>query len=82
MVGVVGRDLLGEGIARGIFEVVADDSIGLGILDDGCDLLNVLDDDVFLREPFFILARRGFSRLISIEGIQGQGWSSINLFIM
>ena len=42
--GVVGRDLLGEGIARGIFEAVLDDdpTIGLGIL-VGCDLLGVLD---------------------------------------
>ena len=48
--GVVRCDLLGEGIARGIFEAVPvleavlDDeaTIGLGIL-DGCDLLGVLD---------------------------------------
>ena len=51
MAGVVERDLLGEGIARGIFEVVpvlkavlplADDDIGLVILDD-CGLLDVID---------------------------------------
>ena len=57
--GVVGRDLLGKGIAHGIFEavlvleavldpeVLADDvaTIGLGIL-DCCDLLSVLDNIV------------------------------------
>ena len=54
--GVIGHDLLGEGIAQGIFKavpvleavldpkVLADDvaTIGLGIL-DCCDLLGVLD---------------------------------------
>jgi len=53
MAGVVKHDLLGEGIARSIFEavldpeVLADDvaTIGLGIL-DCCDLLGVLDDVV------------------------------------
>jgi hypothetical protein len=50
-VGVVERDLLGEGIARGVFEVVldpgavGDDDIGLGIL-DGCLLFDTLDDVV------------------------------------
>ena len=44
--GVVGRDILDEGIARGIFEAVPAETdtceceIGLGIL-DGCVLLDV-----------------------------------------
>jgi hypothetical protein len=51
--GVVGPDILGEGIVRGIFEAVlavlakadtCEYEIDLGIL-NGCDLLGVLGDD-------------------------------------
>jgi hypothetical protein len=49
--GVVGRDILGEGITRGVFESVltvlaevGTCEFGLGIL-DGWDLLGVLGDD-------------------------------------
>jgi hypothetical protein len=66
MEGVVGRDLLGGGIARGFFEAVpileavAEDDNGLGIFDGGCDLLGELDGDGFLpRGPVPSLVRRG-----------------------
>ncbi|RIA99397.1 hypothetical protein C1645_730852 [Glomus cerebriforme] len=41
--GVVRRDVLGEGIAQGIFEAVLDNNltIGLGVF-DGCDLLGII----------------------------------------
>ncbi len=68
--GVVGHDLLGEGIAQGIFEavpvleavldpeVLADDvvTIGLGIL-GCCDLLGVLDDVVPILIAFALTNR-------------------------
>ena len=61
--GVAGRDILGEGSPRGIFEVVPDSEVladddatfGLGIL-DGCDLLGILGDIMFA------LANRCFPR--------------------